>query len=296
MYRKLIVPLDGSIKAEGVLPFVDDLTAKFNSEIILIGVSVVRTINVPRLLSTYIESIADKIRSKGIQVQAHLLPGNPGEEIINFSNNNRDGILIMASYGGSGSGHWLLGDLIGKITLRTVIPVLLIPEKRLSLDNLSSRFKRILVPLDTSLDGEVALPSAIELSKKASSKIFLLYVIPSIYKTYGLPDYAVNFEKQLFETLRIEGEKYLKNVTDNLTKENLETVFHVTAGTPAERIFTYAEEHLIDLIAISTHGRTGIKRFVLGSVARQVIFSTDIPVLLIRAKSDKIQADTSLKS
>jgi nucleotide-binding universal stress UspA family protein len=153
-----------------------------------------------------------------------------------------------------------------------------------------------LVPLDTSPDGEAALPWAIELSKKAGSKIFLLHVLPSIYKTYGLPDYAVNFEKQLFETLRIEGEKYLKNVTDNIAKENLETASYVTAGTPAERIFTYAEEHLIDLIAISTHGRTGIKRFVLGSVARQVIFSTDIPVLLIRAKSEQIPADTNMKS
>jgi nucleotide-binding universal stress UspA family protein len=296
MYRKLIVPLDGSVKVEGVLPFVDDLAAKFNSEIVIIGVSAVRTINVPRLLSTYIESIADKIRSKGIQVQAHLLPGNPGEEIINFANKNNDGILVLASYGGSGSGHWLLGDLIGKITLRTFIPVLLIPEKRLNPDNLSSRFKRILVPLDTSLDGEAALPWAVELSKKASSKIFLLHVIPSIYKNYGLPDYAVNFEKQLFETLRNEGEKYLKDVTGNLTKENLDTVYHITAGTPAEKIFTYAEEHLIDLIAISTHGRTGIKRFVLGSVARQVIFSTDIPVLLIRAKPDKIQSNINSKS
>jgi nucleotide-binding universal stress UspA family protein len=296
MYRKLIVPLDGSAKVEGVLPFIDDLTEKFNSEIVLIGVSAVRTINVPRLLSAYIENIADKIRSKGIQVQARLLPGNPGEEIINFANNNRDGILVMASYGGSGSGHWLLGDLIGKITLRTFIPVLLIPEKRLNPDNLSSRFKRILVPLDTSLDGEAALPWAVELSKKANSKIFLLHVISSIYKTYGLPDYAVNFEKQLFETLRNEGEKYLKDITGSLTKENLDAVYHITAGTPAEKIFTYAEEHLIDLIAISTHGRTGIKRFVLGSVARQVIFSTDIPVLLIRAKPDKIQPNINSKS
>jgi nucleotide-binding universal stress UspA family protein len=109
-----------------------------------------------------------------------------------------------------------------------------------------------------------------------------------------LPGYAVNFEKQLYEKLRSEGEQYLKNVTKNLTKENLETAHNVAAGTPAERIFTYAEEHLIDLIAISTHGRTGIKRFVLGSVARQVIFSTDIPVLLIRAKLDKIQSNLNL--
>jgi nucleotide-binding universal stress UspA family protein len=289
MYSKLIVPLDGSEKAEGVLPFVGEITEKFNSEIILIGVSAEHSISIPRLLGKYVKNLAGQLSNKGAKTKTILLQGNPGKEIIKYANNNRDGILVMANYGGSGSSHWLLGDLIGKIALRTVIPLLLIPEKWHTLGQFSSRFKRILIPLDTSPDGEAALPFAIELAKKANSRVFLLHVIPAIHKLYGLPDYAIDFERQLFVTLHQQGEEYLKGITSRLLLENLETKYEFMTGAPVEGILTYAEQHLSDLIAISAHGHSGITRFDVGSVARQVMFSSDIPVLLVRAIGRKSQ-------
>lgn len=284
MYKKLIVPLDGSEKAEAVLSFVENLAAIFNSEIILLGVSGERGINVPRLMASYLGNIMLRLKSNGLQAQQMLLSGNAGEEIIKYSNQNSSSLLILANYGASVTSHWLLGDLTAKILLRTMAPMLLIPEKRFTLSKENAQFKRILVPLDTSPEGETALQVVLELAHEAASRLFLLHVIPSIQKNYGLMNYALNFEKQLCETLRKEGEEYFQKISGKLSPENLDIKYEIVSGTPAEGILSYAETTQADLVAISTHGRTGIKRFVLGSVARQVVFSSDTPVLVIRSK------------
>jgi len=284
VYEKLIVPLDGSNKAESILSFVEELALKFNSEITILGVPREHAPSVPPSLDKYIDNVNTQFNNKGLHAKYLLLRGNPGEEIIKYANANNDGLLAMANYGGSGSSHWLLGDLTGKLLLRTVTPLLLAPEKSNEPGKEHSKFKKILIPLDNSTEGEAALPFAIELAKKTNARINLLHVIPSIEKTYGMMKYAVNFEKQLFETLKKEGEDYFQGIIEKLAGDKLDIKYHFIVGTPAESILSYAEESFTDLIAIATHGRTGIKRFVLGSVARQVVLSSDIPVLLVRSK------------
>lgn len=284
MYEKIIVPLDGSEQAEFVLPYVEKLAGTFNSSIDLIAVSANHDTTNIHLLQKYLAGIADGITGKGLKTSSTYLPGNPGEDIINYANKNADALLALASYGGSGVSHWLLGDLTSKLITRTNTPVLLVPEKQHPQNVKEPEFLRIVVPLDGSPQGATAMPYARVMAQKTGSKLFLVNVVTSVYKSYGAVKYASDFEKQLAETLHKEAREYFNTLTPELEREKIAFKADIISGSPADSILRYAEENNADLIAISTHGRSGVKRFIMGSVTQQIIHSSDLPILVIRAK------------
>jgi nucleotide-binding universal stress UspA family protein len=282
MYENIIVPLDGSEQAEYVLPYIEKLAGKFNSSIHIISAN--RENTSIHLMQRYLADIASGLTGKGLKTSFAFLPGNPGEEIINYTNKNSDALLALASYGGSGASHWMLGDLTAKLITRTATPILLVPEKQHPLHSKEPEFLRIVVPLDGSPLGAAALPYVKAVAGKTGSKLFLVDVVTSAYKAYGAVKYAADFEKQLIETLRNEAQEYFNTITPELEKDKIAFKSDIISGSPADSILRYAEENNADLIAISTHGRSGIKHFIMGSVTRQIIHSSDIPVLIIRAK------------
>lgn len=131
-------------------------------------------------------------------------------------------------------------------------------------------YKKLLVPLDGSPLAEKALPHAAYIAKKHGSEIFLL----SIVSTSG---------NKSTTTL---SRAYLKLKEDQLEKDGIKaTIEIVYGGSVADRIVEFAEKNDIDLIAICTHGYSGFKRLMIGSVAEKVIVNTSRPVLLIRPGS-----------
>jgi|WetSurMetagenome_2_1015567.scaffolds.fasta_scaffold20273_4 nucleotide-binding universal stress UspA family protein len=285
MYEKIVIPLDGSEQAEFILPYIEKLAGTFNSGIDLLVVSANHDNTNIHLLQKYLADIASGLTGKGLKTSSTFLPGNPGEEIINFTNKNTEGLLALASYGGSGASHWPLGDLTAKIITRTNSPILLVPEKLHPIHSKEPEFLRIVVPLDGSPLGAAALPYVKAVAGKSGSKLFLVDVLTSVYKTYGAVKYAADFEKQLIETLRNEAQEYFNTITPELEIDKIAFKSDIISGSPADSILRYAEENNADLIAISTHGRSGVKRFIMGSVTQQIIHSSDIPVLIIRAKN-----------
>ena len=131
------------------------------------------------------------------------------------------------------------------------------------------------------------LPWAKELARRTKAKLFLLHVILSPDKLTGVSHYAISFEEQLIETLRKQGREYITSVAAELEREKLDFKYDLITGMPADTILDYAKENDMDLIAMSTHGRTGVGRFILGSVADKVVHVSELPVLLIRAHGEQ---------
>ncbi len=148
-------------------------------------------------------------------------------------------------------------------------------------------FKRILVPLDSSPRAEKALAVAARVARVSDGTIVLLQVvsIPATYTPYIYgPDMAQSpmYAQQLIDIEQANAEKYLAEIAklDTLAGINVEiTVIPGTAGMTI--IDTVREEH-IDLIVMSSHGETGIKRWALGSVAQHVSRHSSVPVLVLR--------------
>jgi nucleotide-binding universal stress UspA family protein len=288
MYEKVLVSLDSSENSEIILPYAEELARRLHSKLEIVGVYSEHEHTSERLFKSYLNDVVNQLNSKGLQSRAVFLYGNAAEEILNYANSSDTSLIGMATQGRSGISRWILGSVAEKVLRGATKPLLLVSEKRHEAKSAEKPiFRRILVPLDGSTLGEVMLPWAKELARRTRTKLFLLHVILSPDKLTGVSHYAISFEKQLIETLRKQGREYITSVAAELEREKLDFKYDLITGMPADTILDYAKENDMDLIAMSTHGRTGVGRFVLGSVADKVVHVSELPVLLIRAHREQ---------
>ena len=140
-------------------------------------------------------------------------------------------------------------------------------------------YKKILVPLDGSALAEAVLPHAQALAKAEDAEIVLLSVpvVPSLEFLARTPGLAT----QVIEDAEIETEVYLVKEENKLAEEGIKVKHIMREGPIPEMILKIADEVHADVIAMSTHGRTGVQRWLMGSVADRVVHYSHIPVMLI---------------
>ena len=151
-------------------------------------------------------------------------------------------------------------------------------------------YKEILVPLDGSDISASSLPTARQLAEDLGARIHLLQVSSqteefSVMRGAELGAMSSDYSQQVLDEVlsaqRDRIERYLNEVGDELASAGLNVVKAVEDGQAADKIVDYAEAAGIDLIIMSTHGRGGVRRFLVGSVTDKVIRSTHLPVLVI---------------
>jgi nucleotide-binding universal stress UspA family protein len=146
-------------------------------------------------------------------------------------------------------------------------------------------YKKILVPLDGSKRAEAILPQVEDLAHCFEAKIILLNVIEPIrmYSSFQgyIPDYESVHQKQM-EGIK-DTELYLKGLVGEFREKNISAKLIVDEGLIVSTIIQVAEREGVDMIAMSSHGRTGLSRVFYGSVAAGVLNQTNRPLLLIRA-------------
>jgi len=152
-------------------------------------------------------------------------------------------------------------------------------------------YQEIIVPLDGSELAEKAIPYAAELARKFGSRITLLSIIEPVvvYSQPGVVGPVVSVAVEVDQEIITMG-NYLARIEEFLQAEGINTRKVVRQGDAATQICDYAKEINADLIVMSTHGRSGFRRWVYGSVADKVLRGAEVPVLLIRAAEDKKNA------
>lgn len=140
-------------------------------------------------------------------------------------------------------------------------------------------YKKILVPLDGSELAEAVLPHAEALAKSENAELVILRVpnIPAGEYIALDPVVASTIRKDIRE----EASKYVNEKVDLLKKDHIKATGLTKEGSVPDTILEVAEETQADMIAMSTHGRTGVKRWLMGSVADKIVHHTHIPVMLI---------------
>jgi nucleotide-binding universal stress UspA family protein len=294
MYEKILVPLDGSNEAEIALPYVEEIAAKIGAEIILASVSELAAAETDHLYRSYLECIAEQVQRQlkdwGVKeeakVKSEVLLGRPASEILRYADENNVSLITMASRGRSSPGPWLLGNIAGKVLRAIGKPVVLI---RAPADNVAlqqrSLVRRILVPLDGSKLGEVAIPYVEALAQVLGSEIVLFQafttpILGGAYEGYSVSPTTL---KEKEGHIRASAMAYLDSLGKAFQEKGLSTSSVVRSGAAADQILEYAEANGIDLIAMSTHGRSGIGRWVFGSVTDKVLHAGDTAVLTVRA-------------
>jgi len=295
MYKRILVPLDGSDTAEIVLPYVEEITAKLGAEIVLVSVSEPAAAGVDHLHHSYLEQTKEQVQrqledwrgKEKAKVQSRVLMGEPASEILGYADESNVDLIAMASRGRSSQGPWLLGNVAAKVLRATGRLLLLIrapasdtalQEKRL--------VKRILVPLDGSGVGAAAIPHVEALAQALGAELVLFQVLETVTTWTGLEAGASQHMPQGEENILASALPYLEGVEQRLNKRGLTTSSVAALGSPADQIISYAEAHDIDLIAMSTHGRSGIGRWVFGSVTDKVLHAGNTAVLVVRATKE----------
>ena len=288
--RRLLVTLDGSEFAEKVLPIAKTLCQAYEAQLTLVSILRTRSsfqvrpatraqIEAGRLeKETYLRGVIDQLSDNGIPIDFAIGVG-PVAETVNLLSRELDADMIMLStHGRSGVQQWVLGSIASKIIQLSTTPILLI-RPTVNGDMPPPRFERLLVPLDGSEFAERVLPYVRAVDPSFDSSILLLSV-PEIPEaaTYGIMADAV-------EALRLEAEEqakiYLNNVAAALQEEGLTVRVIVTGSEAAETITAVSKAENIDLIMMATHGRGGLDRVFVGSVAERLVRQAESPLFLL---------------
>jgi nucleotide-binding universal stress UspA family protein len=313
MFKKILVPLDGSTEAETVLPYVRDIAIRFDSEVDILGVGLgSKRRRVNQLLDNYVHHAVEHLqkneitcravllysdsrqelldytevtaREHEIKAKGQVLYGGPPERILAYSRDHHINLIIMATHGIGGLRRWWLGSVFEKVVSRSTVPVLGIHSKQIrELDrDRKAVFRHILAPLDGSETGGAAMHDAEAIALKTGASMVLVHVLPAPHAVEArwLGSEFTSFVKAMHDA----GQKYLSKVESRLSARGLDVKVRIVSGDPAGKIIEVAREEKADLIAMSTHGRSGIARWVLGSVADKILHESKIPMWLVRPR------------
>jgi nucleotide-binding universal stress UspA family protein len=303
MYTKILVPLDGSELAEGVLPYVRSLAGELKLPVTLLQVIDPETISIfsaPHI-GRYFDTVAAALKDesnaylKKVAYSLATLPkvdcaiemGQPPETIVAKAAEDRGILIAMATHGRSGIQRWIMGSVADKVLHATSNHLLLVrPRGEPTMINQAAPIKSIVIPLDGSGLAETILPHAIELAQKLEAEIILLraYTLPASIDSIT-DEYVPNFE-ELNAQLRSEAKDYLDAKVQELKGKGIDKVSGIlVAGHGAAEIIDFAKKTPDNIVAMCTHGRSGVGRWVLGSVTERVVKNSGDPVLVIRAPS-----------
>lgn len=295
MIDRILVPLDGSDLAAQALPHAVVQARRFEARIMLLRVmeplpaSAVEWATDPELFAgedyaeAYLKGVADTVAEEGLDVACYTRSGPAAESIIAFAKAEEVDLIAMSTHGRSGIGRWVYGSVADKVLRGAEAPVFLIRASEGVPPADVSGYQRLLLPLDGSELAELALPYAEAWARTFDTEVILLRVptLPT-YVSLG-PDASMVVPSLLSEAYE-EADAYLTNVTHRLKATGLDV--HKAAVDPgpiADTIIDYAHEADVDCIVMSTHGRSGLGRWVYGSVADRVLRGAGVPVLLIPA-------------
>ena len=300
MYTKMLIPLDGSKTAEKVLPYAPALGGMLKIPVELLAVVDIgemathMTVSKARFLDTmvedaernsseYLKGIAAK--ATGVNIRWSVEKGKPEDVIIERAAPDKNTLIAMATHGLSGLNRWVLGSVAEKVLRGCENPLLLVRASEAVNAEEKAVIKSVIVPLDGSELAERVLPSVAALAKAMNLEVVLFRAYNIPYSVYGGTDgySAIDFE-QIIAGLKEEAVEYLEKKTAALKNQGLAKVSYVTKeGIGADEIIALGRATPDNLIAMCSHGRSGVRRWVLGSVTETVVRHCGDPVLVIRA-------------
>ena len=298
-YSNILVPLDGSRLSEGILPYARSVANALMIQIKLLQVidpDTIESSSNPQVGRTFDIVEADMKRncSDYLNEKASSLPGsltfnrsveigNPAEIIADRAAAHAGTLIAMSTHGRSGIQRWLLGSVADMVLHACTNPLLLVRPTGEGRTGEEAPLKTVLVPLDGSSLAELVLPHAAVMAKEMKLEVILLRVYSLLSYTYKAEGLAPDFD-QLTKSIRNEVKSYLEEKIRQLKAEGLEKVsYQLLEGDPVAKIIDIAQKTPDNLVAICTHGKSGIGGWALGNVTDRVVRYSGDPVLVIRA-------------
>ena len=304
MYSKLLVPLDGSPLSESILPYARTLAKTLHLPVDLLHIleperveavsaQVARNAHtveaeLRKVNEQYLAGVARSFAGS-VTVHAAVEVGNPPEVIVDRGAVQKGILIAMSTHGRSGFRRWYLGSVTEKVLHASNDPLLIVRGKQQSESVHEASLKAILVPLDGSPLAERVLPHAAAIARDLQLKVVLVRVYSLAALTYtenSIDEGSPIDVAGLTDALNSEVQRYLEVKVSQLKDEGVKNVTReMFAGGAAEKIVDLTHQVPDSLVAMCTHGRSGIKRWVLGSITDRVVRHCDNPVLVVRSST-----------
>jgi nucleotide-binding universal stress UspA family protein len=297
MIRRILVPLDGSDLAEAALPAAASLAERLRAVVALVHVlekRAPRTIHGrPHLAAsqpaeTYLARVASSRFPAGLRVEIHVHPeevADVARSITEHAEREEEpggDLIVMCTHGRGDPRKALWGSLAQRVTARGSTPVLLLPAGAAAAE---FRCRSLLIPLDRREGHSAALEIGLEIAAAYGADIHLLLIVP----TYGTLSgrwvatgrFLPGTTSRMLDLSAVEERGFLQEQAGALQGRGLAVSSEVRRGDPARSICHAAAKLQLDLIVLSTHGRSGLGAVWEGSVASKVCRSCGVPVLLV---------------
>lgn len=297
MFRKILVPLDGSALSERAIPIAAAVARRNSASIHLLqavvaavygpmplymrGSPAVDKLHATAAAENYLRHIRQQLRDCGVKDVTISTPVADATTAIVATAHDDCDLIVMSTHGRTGLSRAILGSVADAVVRGSHLPVLLVTDHQQIPPPLDQpiNFHRILVPLDGSALAAQALPVAASLAHAVGANLLLLYVMPEAGATSTIT--ATRDPQAPYQTL----------IPANLNRAALSR-FPATvdydiieaSGVPSHAIAAAARKQNCGLIVMTTHGRSGLSRMQLGSVAEEVLKESPVPVLLLRGQ------------
>jgi nucleotide-binding universal stress UspA family protein len=287
MLKKILIPLDGAKLSEAALDQGRELALAFGSELHLLGVCGGPEEKYCGLMRGYLDKKAEDVRrdflGKDLSLKVVVLSGEAAGQVIDYARQERMDLLVIVSHGHSGIMPWTMGGTANKIIHEALVPVLLLRASAAKKRRPGSIFAKLLLPLDGSAAGETALPYVLEIAAKLKSKVTLLSVVESGQRvhTIGGLDF-IRFPEQQVQKMRQDLSAYLAGAVKKFRDRGVEARAELTTGHAAEEIIKRAKAAGARLVAMSSHGKSGLREWVFGSVSNKVLHAGKTHLLLVK--------------
>jgi nucleotide-binding universal stress UspA family protein len=285
MFQNLLVPLDGTPQSATALIPARTLARALGGRIRLLRViEAAPSSELADVARSELERRAAELRADDMEVETIVRSGEPALEILRSVRDHSVDLVLMATHGRSGLDRLFLGSVAVSVLAHCPVPILLLRPGGHRLTQLH----HMLVPLDGTPRGAVALATAVALVRAAPASLTLLQVVEptpaSAYAVVGMAPGA-NIDPAWEEDALAAAQTYLDALVARLEQAGVQAHACARVGPIAGTIASEADETGSDLVLMSTAARTGPARALLGSVADEVVRMADRPVLLVRQES-----------
>ncbi|MFH1113682.1 MAG: universal stress protein [Pseudomonadota bacterium] len=282
LFRRILVAVDGSpaslhalketcrlARAEHGSITVLSVMPPYDGELRLVGVR-----NISALMQAPVEkALAEAQRvaeAEGISIRTVAEQGEPYEEIVTFAEDGGYDVIVLGVKGHNVSENVLMGSVTARVIGHANTNVLVIPGES------SLTWERILVPVDGSEWSTAAADKAFQLVRSYGSQLDVVSVADVPPHLYGVSVAAAN-------EMILEARRRLEQITHEAESRDIEANYVLREGEPAKILIELVHNHASDLIIMGSHGRTGLKRLLMGSVTERVIHNSPCPVLVVRS-------------
>lgn len=296
MFHHILLPLDGSILAECVLPHCFALAKAVGARISLIrvlersshfnrkdSVDAMGWFLARQEASAYLKNLTDQFRMANLDTNYQILEGEAAQRTLEFVTREKVDLVILSSHGLGGLGTWTMSSVAQKIALSAHISTMIIRAFRLSecgLDKL--KYRRILVPLDGSRRAEHFLLLAETLTEVHQAELLAVHIVrhPETMPWTSGPRNRLTLTAELLEKNQKAASLYLENLESRLHGRVRTRL--IVAEDVALALHEVAQTESADLILISAHGQTGRTKWPYGSVAANLLWYGQTPLLIVQ--------------